>query len=289
MKTHINPELSLPYIGINVSRLPELVGLALDFGSGARAELRDRYVKRFDCSAHTAKEYVTSLVNLHVLEKIDRLACRLAHEPESYEHELLEGASHDNWDAFLEFLVSTNAVFEVFRTVVLGVMADCPNASHAEIRERTRDYLSVRGIQGSTTRRQTVEAFIRIFLRAVQGRDLQGVIAHELSPRMRTLVDSLTPAQSAFLASLLGAVARLRRELPLYRHLSVISLNDLLGFLSPGDKKNFVNQLLALREHGLVHLHATVPHAATALGMRTITQGNAVFSGFSLPSSLTNV
>lgn len=280
-------DLCIPYIGINVHRLPCLVGVAIDTDIRSRAKLRDLYTIKFHCSLKTGKEYVSSLINLRVLKKTGIDKFDLDYTSGSREEDLLLNfARQSDWPSFLEFLVSSNPVYEVLREVVFETMEKTKGEEIREIINSARELMASKKIGGSV-RLKTLEAFVRIIRKCKESiKKTVGLKKETFSPRIQKLISDLRPSQLHFLESLVESVYHLRAEKPFYSEMSIISIGDIASYLPENFSKIFPKEMLILRDKGLIFLHATIPSAATALGIKTIEQNGKVYSAFSLPRSL---
>ncbi len=279
-------ELELPYIGINVDRLPQLIEVVLNSKIKSRSGLRDIYARKFQCSQKTAKEYVSSLINLNVLTKDGLDMFAIKYEPNTEPSVLLDiFYAKEYWPSFFEFLISTNPVFEVLREIVIKVNPSGKKMTVTELKGPVLQLMVRKRISGSLTRRQTMEAFLRIFLKSASQKPLTEQ-KQELPPQTKSAIATLNNKQSDFLNTIQSIVKRLKKEVPIYKEISIISFDDVIPYLTPEMANNLTNNMIGLRDRGLLFLHATIQSAAEALGVKTIEHNGTVYSAFSLTRSL---
>ncbi|MBI5185409.1 MAG: hypothetical protein HZA01_06745 [Nitrospinae bacterium] len=105
---------------------------------------------------------MSSLINLRVLKKTGIDKFDLDYTSGSREEELLLNfARQSDWPSFLEFLVSSNPVYEVLREVVFETMEKTKGEEIREIINSARELMASKKIGGSV-RLKTLEAFVRI-------------------------------------------------------------------------------------------------------------------------------
>ncbi len=287
--------MRLPYVGINVDRLPALVASAISRPSWDRSDLYVRWADRFGVSTKTAKEYVSSLANLGVLRRVGRQAVQSAVEEQTEEFALLTQFHEDrDWAALFTFVCQRVPAMELLRAVYLRHQAEYEYMLQGDIVAGLRRELAGVGVAG-TDRSKSLETFLRLLGRTTAS----GVSPHylrppppavdetSLPPRLQAAVRSLQNDDRLLLDGLLRSCHQLAKTRRIYKRTGVFSIGDILAetneTASPND---WAKRVRRLRDRNLIALHRTIPSAAKQLHLTTIRDGSGVASAISFPRRL---
>ncbi len=277
--------MRLPYVGINVARLPALVASAVSRPSWERSDLYVRWADRFGVSTKTAKEYVSSLANLGVLRRVGRQAVEPAAEEQTEESTLLT-QFHENgdWAALFTFVCQRVPAMELLRSVYVHHQAEYGGMHQGDIVSALRRELSGVGVAG-TDRSKSLETFLRLLGRA--GPPAPAVDETSLPPRLRAAVRTLQDDDRLLLDGLLRSCYQLAKMRKIYERTGVFSIGDILDETNErASTDDWARRIRRLRDRNLIALHRTIPSAAEQLHLTTIRDGSGVASAISFPRRL---
>lgn len=290
LRSMTGEDYTLPYIGINVDRLPELVADALTRDRWERTDLYARWADRYGTTTKTAKEYVSSLANLNILEREGLQTVRVPHLPPD-DRQLLRSFNETNdWQGFFAFMCRRSPGIELLRSVYLRDHHLREPTTRAESVNALRRALARAGVLG-IERPKSLEAFLRLLERAAKqttrSRRSGSIDPNRLAPRLRAALDTLDAHDRAILDELLEACRHLARGSALYEQTGVFSIGDVLRELGQSSPQRlWLSGLFRLRDRSLLSLHQTIPSAAASLGLVTVQDGAGVASAISFPRRL---
>lgn len=279
--------MRLPYLGLNVDRLPELLADLIAAPKWSRSDLQRVWAVKFGVSEKTAKEYVGSLVNLNVLAKNDGAVELTVTSGDEGHEQIVQLAMEGDWGGFIAFISSRVPEIELIRSLYVQHRSIYQDLDQRSVVQDLRERLTLAGVE-RLERSKTLEAFLRILERA-QSTELRAgqavrIALDRLSPRLRTAVESLSPRDSQLFQQLIAVCQQLVLENPVYERTRVFSIGDVAQVLSPsGGERDWAGALRRLRDRNLLTLHRTIPSAARQLGLTTIRDGGGLASALSLP------
>lgn len=275
-----NSSLHLPYIGINIERLPDLVGTIFKKPSGSRSALQLHFSEKYGCSIKTAKEYVASLKSLHLIHIDQHGQYQLRDFSEAHRKLLLAFATQRDYSAFLSYLASVDPSIETFRALYGISFRDLPNAPVTALANHIGEELRARGVTGSTSRQQTLQAFVRL-LQASQTKGAAPSPAPPLDVKQQRRISRLPASLRAVYQNLVTAVANVRGSGDPLSLIKIVSLGDVAREMKR-DLATMADELFALQDYGMISLHATIAPVAKNLNIPTISRSSAHYSGISL-------